>query len=94
MDDVRAVDILQADEHLVQEKLDVLVSQELRRSDELVQVGINKLKDLGVKTLNTGAGGRKRRHTESVSASPSAGFLSEQKRAWGCLATILWVVKV
>lgn len=59
MDDVRAVDILQADEHLVQEKLDVLVSQELRRSDELVQIGINKLKDLGVKNIEHWGRGEK-----------------------------------
>lgn len=46
VDDVRAVHVFEADEHLVQKQLHVLVCQELWRSDQLVEVGINKLKDL------------------------------------------------
>lgn len=46
MNDVRAVHVLKADEHLVQKKLHVLIGQELRRSNELVQIGVYKLENL------------------------------------------------
>lgn len=46
VDDVRAVHVLEAGEYLVQEQLHVLVCQELRRPDQLVEIGIDKLKDL------------------------------------------------
>lgn len=48
MDDVRAVDVLEADEHLIQEELDVLVRQILRRPDHLVQVCVHELEHLRV----------------------------------------------
>ena len=46
MDDVRAVHILEPDQHLVQEKLHVLVGEELRRPNELVEIGVHKLENL------------------------------------------------
>lgn len=46
VDDVRAVHVLEADEHLIQEQLDVLVREELRRPDQLVEVGVDELEHL------------------------------------------------
>lgn len=43
-----AVNVLEADEHLVQEQLYVLVRQELRRPDQLVEIGIDKLEHLSI----------------------------------------------
>lgn len=48
VDDMGAVHVLEPDEHLVQEQLDVVVRQELRRSDQLVQIGVDKLEHLHV----------------------------------------------
>ena len=58
VDDVGAVHVLEADEHLVQEQFHVLVGEELRGADQLVQVGVDKLENLIVQPTGGREGSR------------------------------------